>query len=141
MPQFKVEGGSFGTGYGSFNGTEFSLPSSKLLSVSRVPASSIASAELASAESLKKLPGTLGWGAVGLAALGPLGMFAGLLAGGRKNVSTFIVTFTDGRVFIGTGDTKVWIAVKSAAVTATARRPALVSSPLIAESTLSPPAP
>ncbi len=121
MSQFKIEGGSFGTGVGHFNGGNFSLPSGRLFKPTQISSSSIESAELASAESLKKLGGTLGWGAVGLVALGPLGMFAGLLAGGRKNVATFIVTFKDGRTMIGTADTKVWVAIKSAAVTAAAR--------------------
>jgi hypothetical protein len=128
MPQFKLEGGSFGTGQASFDGSGFSLPSGRAFHPTRIPASEIISAELASAENIKKISGTLGWGAAGLVALGPLGMFAGLLAGGRKNVATFVVFLRDGRQFIGTGDNKTWVAIMSAAVTAAARRPAVPNS-------------
>ena len=71
---------------------------------------------LASEESVKKLAGTVGWGAVGGVLLGPVGLLAGLLLGGKSKKVTFIVKFKDGRKFIGTTDQKTWVEIQAGAL-------------------------
>jgi hypothetical protein len=100
---------------GSFSGSTFVLPKGAWGSQT-VHASTIAAAEVATEESVKRLGGTLGWGAAGGLILGPVGLLAGLLLGGRKTEVTFIVTFTDHRALIATADLKTWTAIKGAAL-------------------------
>jgi len=64
--------------------------------------------EIATEESVKRLGGTLGWGVAGLAALGPLGLLAGLVAGGRGKDVTFVARFKDGRKLLATTDSKTY---------------------------------
>ncbi len=64
--------------------------------------------EPASEENVKKLGGTLGWGAAGAAVLGPVGLLAGLLLGGRKKEVTFVARFKDGRKMLATTDSKTF---------------------------------
>lgn len=59
---------------------------------------------LASEESVKRLGGTLGWGAVGATLLGPAGLLAGLIAGGRGKNVTFALRLKDGRRMLATSD-------------------------------------
>lgn len=47
-----------------------------------------------------------GWGAVGGLALGPLGMFAGLLGGGNRHEKIVAIEFTDGKRALLQVDTK-----------------------------------
>src|SRR6185312_15461439 len=62
-----------------------------------IPLTQLEAVEIASEESVKKLGGTIGWGAAGGLLLGPVGLLAGLLLGGRKKEVTFIAKFKDGR--------------------------------------------
>lgn len=64
--------------------------------------------EIANEESVKRLGGTVGWGAAGAAVLGPVGLLAGLLLGGRKKEVTFVVRFDDGSKLLGTADAKAY---------------------------------
>ncbi|MBA9034329.1 MULTISPECIES: hypothetical protein [Rhizobium] len=64
--------------------------------------------EVASEESVKRLGGTLGWGAVGGLILGPVGLLAGLLAGGRGKDVTFVCKLKDGRKFLATAPSKTY---------------------------------
>ncbi len=59
---------------------------------------------IATEETVKKLGGTIGWGAAGALILGPVGLLAGLLLGGKKKEVTFIAKFRDGRKFMATTD-------------------------------------
>ena len=63
---------------------------------------------VATEENLKKMAGSVGWGLVGGLALGPIGLVAGLLAGGRKKEVTFICKFKDGRKILAKADNKVF---------------------------------
>lgn len=74
----------------------------------------IKSLEVASEESVKKLGGTVGWGIVGATLLGPVGLLAGLLAGGRKNEVTFVCEFADGRKMLATTDSKTYTKMQAA---------------------------
>jgi len=69
--------------------------------------------EIATEENLKKLGGTLGWGLAGAVVLaqvglGPVGLLAGLLVGGRKKKITFIAKFKDGRKILASTDSKTF---------------------------------
>ena len=71
--------------------------------------------EVASEESVKRIGGTLGWGAAGMLALGPVGLLAGLLLGGKKKEVTFVAKVKDGRKLLGTTDHKTFTKLKAAA--------------------------
>mgnify|MGYP001608718031 CR=1 FL=1 len=64
--------------------------------------------EVASEESVKKIAGTVGWGIAGALLLGPVGLLAGALAGGRKKEVTFVAKFRDGRRLLATTDSKTY---------------------------------
>ena len=65
--------------------------------------------EPATEESVKRLGGTLGWGVAGGLLLGPVGLLAGLLAGGRHKEITFICVFQDGKKIVATADNKTYV--------------------------------
>lgn len=73
------------------------------------------SVEMATEESVKRLGGTLGWGAAGAILLGPVGLLAGLLAGGRKKKVTFVARFKDGRKMLATADSSDFTELQAAA--------------------------
>ncbi len=66
----------------------------------------IAQFEVITEENKKSIAGTLGWGAVGAVALGPLGLLAGVLGGGNKKVRVIAITFNDGRKVLLKGTQK-----------------------------------
>jgi hypothetical protein len=70
--------------------------------------------DTASEENVKKLGGTIGWGAAGAVLLGPVGLLAGLLLGGRKKEVTFVARFKDGRKLLGTTDSTTYTKLKAA---------------------------
>ncbi|MEX0938748.1 MAG: hypothetical protein WDZ59_12880 [Pirellulales bacterium] len=78
-----------------------------------IPVTEIAELEAASEESVKRFGGTVGWGAVGGVLLGPVGLLAGLLAGGRGKDVTFICKLKDGRKFMATAPSKVHTALSA----------------------------
>ncbi len=75
----------------------------------------VATVETANEESVKKLAGTAGWGIAGAALLGPVGLLAGLLLGGRKKEVTFICVFKDGKKILATTDSKTYTKFQAAA--------------------------
>ena len=78
-----------------------------------IPASKIESIDIATEENVKKIGGTLGWGLVGSALLGPAGLVAGLLLGGRKKEVTFVAKFTDGRKIMATTNAKTYTKIRA----------------------------
>lgn len=98
-----VKGGQHQFSFGSF-----SLMKPGAWFHENVPASRLTSLEIATEANVKRLGGTLGWGAVGAIALGPLGLLAGLVAGGNGKNVTFIATFDDGRSMLATTDAKAF---------------------------------
>lgn len=82
--------------------------------VERIPADQLDALEEASEESVKRLGGTLGWGAAGALLLGPLGMLAGLLVGGNATRVTFVARFKDGRKMLATTDRKTYTQLRGA---------------------------
>ncbi len=69
---------------------------------------------IASEESVKKIGGTVGWGAVGALALGPVGLLAGVILGGNKKEVTFVAKFKDGRKMLATTDSKAFTKMQAA---------------------------
>lgn len=61
---------------------------------------------IANEESVKKIGGTVGWGVAGGVLLGPVGLLAGLLLGGKKKEVTFVAQIKDGRKFMGTASSQ-----------------------------------
>ena len=78
-----------------------------------IPVSEVESIEMASEENTKKLAGSIGLGVAGAVLLGPVGLLAGVLAGGNKKTVTFICTFKDGRKFMGTTSTKIYTQIQA----------------------------
>ena len=70
--------------------------------------------EIASEESVKRVAGTVGWGAVGSVLLGPVGLLAGLLAGGRKTEVTFVARTKDGKKFLASADSAAYKKIAAA---------------------------
>lgn len=75
---------------------------------------SLTEVEIASEESVKKIGGTIGWGAVGGLVLGPVGLLAGLLLGGKSKEVTFVARFKDGRKLLATTDSGTFKQLKAA---------------------------
>lgn len=71
---------------------------------------------VASEEAIKSVGGTIGWGIAGGVALGPVGLLAGLVLGGKRKEVTFIAKFKDGRKVIATTDSKTWVQIQAAAI-------------------------
>lgn len=80
-----------------------------------IPLSQLETVEIATEETVKKLGGTIGWGAVGGIIFGPAGLLAGLLLGGKKKEITFVARFKDGRKLLATTDNPTYIKLKAAA--------------------------
>jgi len=70
--------------------------------------SEVETVDIASEESVKKIGGTIGWGAAGGLVLGPAGLLAGLLLGGKSKDVTFVARFKDGRKMLATADSKTY---------------------------------
>lgn len=77
-----------------------------MLNRDSVDLSIIADIDIATKESVKRIGGTVGWGAAGVLILGPLGLLAGLLLGGRKKEVTFVAKFNDDKKILATTDSK-----------------------------------
>ena len=65
-------------------------------------ANHIIAADVLTEESKTSILGKAGWGAVGAIALGPLGLLAGVLGGGRSKEICVACELDDGRKFIAT---------------------------------------
>jgi hypothetical protein len=114
MAKVKVHAGDWAKGDHSFMFGQFSLRRDGAWSAETIAATTLSELEVASEESVKKLGGTVGWGAVGLVALGPVGLLAGLLLGGNKKDVTFVAKFNDGRKMLATTDSKSFTQMKAA---------------------------
>lgn len=79
-----------------------------------IPTTQIATLEPASEDSVKRAGGTIGWGAAGAVVLGPVGLLAGLLMGGRGKDVTFVATLHDGRKMLASTDSKTFTKMQAA---------------------------
>jgi hypothetical protein len=115
---FKVHAGDFGDGeghLGSLSGTlDLPVPGKAFRSQS-IRIAQLTAVEIATEERVKKLGGTVGWGLLGGALLGPAGMLAGLLVGGRGKRVVFTMQFSDGRKLLGSADGSTFTAIQTAA--------------------------
>ncbi|BAK66892.1 conserved hypothetical protein [Sphingobium sp. SYK-6] len=114
MAKVHVHAGDWGKGAGQFTFGSFALPKGGWGGFEGIPASQLQSIEQATEEAVKRVGGTVGWGIVGATLLGPVGLLAGLLAGGRGKDVTFVAVFKDGRKFLGTTDSKAFVKMKAA---------------------------
>lgn len=115
MAKVTVHAGDFLKGTGSFGMGCFTLKTKPEQFVGEtILVSKLASVEPASEERVKKVLGTVGWGAAGALMLGPLGLLAGVLIGGNKKEVTFIATFKDGRKLLATTDSKSFTKMQAA---------------------------
>ena len=78
----------------------------------KIASAEVAKLEEASEESVISVGGLAGWGLAGSVLLGPAGLLAGLLLGGKSSDTTFICEFKDGRKFLGTASSKVFGNIK-----------------------------
>ncbi|HEY4048023.1 MAG TPA: hypothetical protein VGM27_14270 [Acidobacteriaceae bacterium] len=121
---FTIHAGDFREGEAHFSALTdiFTLGvKGKTFAAKRVPASSLSAVEIATEENVKKLGGTVGWGLVGGALLGPAGMLAGLLLGGRGKNVVFVAKFDDGLKMLASAESKTFTAIQAAAFSVTAR--------------------
>ena len=79
-----------------------------------IPVTELDVVDIATEENVKKLGGTVGWGAAGALILGPVGLLAGLLLGGRKKQVTFVAKFKDGRKLLASTDSKTFTKLQAA---------------------------
>lgn len=110
MAKVKVHAGDFpkGTANLSFGVLSFPWQPGDGFSGKTIALSDLLEVDTASEESVKKIGGTVGWGAAGAVILGPVGLLAGLLAGGRKTEVTFVAKFRDGRKMLASTDSKTY---------------------------------
>lgn len=107
MAKIKVHAGDFLHTRGEISfGSMVLKTKEKSLVGEVIPFTDIVEIEVASEESAKRIGGTLGWGAVGALALGPVGLLAGLLVGGRGKDVTFVAKLKDGRKLMATTNSK-----------------------------------
>ena len=110
--EFKIHAGDFSTQHkGMFTSGMFSMPpEGDIWGMKKVRymKNDVEEITEASEENVKRLGGTVGWGAAGALILGPVGLLAGLLAGGRKKEVTFIVKFSDGKKALCSADSKLF---------------------------------
>lgn len=92
---------------------EFNLRSEGRRSGERIPYSDIIELEVASEESVNRMGGTVGWGLAGGAILGPIGLLAGALAGGRGQDTIFLCKLSDGRKFMARSSTKTYTEIQA----------------------------
>jgi len=108
MPTIKVMAGSWPKQTARVSGDGFALRKpTGLWDLEHFRLGDLRRPELATEESVKKLGGTLGWGATGAVLLGPVGLLAGALVGGRKTEVTFVAQL-NGEAFMGQTDKKTW---------------------------------
>lgn len=116
MSKVTVHAGDFLKGPSSFMLGSFSFTTKEHYIIGEtISGKEIDTIEIATEENVKKLAGTVGWGIAGGLLLGPTGLLAGLLLGGKKEEVTFVLKFKDGRKFLGTTDKKTFIGIQAAA--------------------------
>lgn len=80
----------------------------------KISLSEFETAEVASEDNVKRIGGTVGWGVAGAALLGPVGLLAGLILGGKGKDVTFVATLKDGRKMLATTDSKTFTKIQAA---------------------------
>jgi hypothetical protein len=115
MAKITVHAGDFLKGDGQFNFGVLNLRTAKHSWLGEnIPITQLETVEVASEESVKKIGGTIGWGATGALVFGPVGLLAGLLLGGKKKEVTFVAKFKDGRKLLATTDSGTFTKLQAA---------------------------
>jgi len=115
MAKIKIHAGDFPKGEGQFMFGAFTLKTAdNPFWGEGISANQLEQVEIASEESIKKLGGAIGWGLVGGALLGPVGLLAGLLLGGKKKQVCFVAKLKDGRKFLASTDSQTFIKIQAA---------------------------
>jgi len=116
MASIKVLAGDFIKGEGTVGYESLTLITKEHPSTGEaISFTELQTVEVATEENVKSTGGTLGWGAVGALALGPVGLLAGLLLGGNNKEITFIAKFKDGRKIMATTDSETYTRLAAAA--------------------------
>lgn len=115
MARFKLHAGDWGDQWAMIERDCFVFPSqTKLFASETRRFADLESADVATEESVKRIGGTVGWGAAGALVLGPVGLLAGLLLGGKAKEVTFVGRFRDGKKVLATVDQKTWVRIQAA---------------------------
>lgn len=103
----EIHAGDFKKGKASqFVGGKFLMKNEGKILREKILVSEVETLEEATEENIIKIGGAVGWGVAGGVLLGPLGLLAGLVLGGKGKNTTFICRFKDGRKFLATTSTK-----------------------------------
>lgn len=114
MAKIEVHAGDWGETKPGYAARTLFFPAKPWPRVERVPVAELAELEPASEENVKRLGGTVGWGLVGGMLLGPVGLLAGLLAGGNGKRVTFVARLKDGRKMLASTDPKTFRELQAA---------------------------
>lgn len=114
MASFKIQAGDYKGDGSLLFGILTMKPKENMLGAETFSISEVESVDTATEESVKKLGGTVGWGVAGGALLGPVGLLAGLLLGGKKKEVTFVVKFKNGKKILATAGNDVYIKFQAA---------------------------
>ena len=119
MSNIIIHAGNFGEGKASLKNGNIVLPAKKgqgLLNRDLIKIARLEEIDIATDESVKRIGGTLGWGTAGAVMLGPVGLLAGLLLGGKKKEITFVAKFQGGEKMLATTDAKTYKLLMAAAM-------------------------
>ncbi len=115
MAKIKVHAGDFLEGDARYSFGSLTLRTKDHTLVGEtIPITELEVVDIATEENVKKLAGTVGWGVAGAVILGPVGLLAGLLLGGKKKKVTFIAKFKDGRKLLASTDSKTFTKLQAA---------------------------
>ncbi|QQE12611.1 hypothetical protein JD969_03855 [Planctomycetota bacterium] len=115
MAYIKIHAGNFLTGYNDYVRGGFRLRTqAHRFRGEFVPLNEVDSFEVKTEEHMQRVSDAFGLAAVGSLILGPVGLLAGLLLGGKKKEITFTVKFKDGRQFLATADSKIFKKIQAA---------------------------
>ena len=110
MASINVHAGDFGEGKALLKTDTILLPIKKgqgRLNRDKLKITDITSLDIATEESVKRIAGTAGWGTAGALLLGPAGLLAGLILGGKKSEVTFIAQVND-QTLLATTEMKIY---------------------------------
>ncbi len=99
---------------GMFSDPRLELVTDDLDDPQKIPLTELDTVEEATEENVNNIGGAVGWGTAGALLLGPVGLLAGALLGGKKQEVTFVAKLKDGRKFMATTDKKTFIKLKAA---------------------------
>lgn len=111
MAKIKIHAGDFPKGDATMHFSQIVLPwqsGDGFFGGKTIALADLEEIDVASEESVKRIGGTIGWGAAGALVLGPVGLLAGLLLGGKKTEVTFVAKFKGDRKMLGSTDSKTY---------------------------------